>query len=107
MRVDPVRPARTRHRVQARSGSRLGNQTHTDVGWRQRGKAGRSWYVGGVHLHRRYLYRATDRSGRLVDLMFCEHRDMAVAKALFESAKIWSPASKAEAVRCAGSSAGA
>ena len=36
----------------------------------------------------RYLYRAIDRSGALVDVMFSEHRDMAAAKAFFESAKM-------------------
>ncbi|WP_216856245.1 DDE-type integrase/transposase/recombinase [Acidisphaera sp. S103] len=30
-----------------------------------------------VHGHWRYLYRAIDRSGALVDVMFSEHRDMA------------------------------
>jgi transposase-like protein len=32
-----------------------------------------------------FLYRAIDRSGTLVDLMFSRHRDMAAAKAFFES----------------------
>jgi hypothetical protein len=41
-----------------------------------------------VHGHWRYLYRAIDRSGALVDVMFSEHRDMAAAKAFFESAKM-------------------
>ena len=36
---------------------------------------------------RRYLYRAIDRSGALVDVMFSEHRDMAAAQAFFQSAK--------------------
>jgi transposase-like protein len=58
---------------------------------RRRGKAGRSWYVDEtyikVHGQWRYLYRAIDRSGALVDVMFSEHRDMAAAKAFFESAK--------------------
>jgi putative transposase len=35
-----------------------------------------------------YLYRAIDRSGALVDVMFSEHRDMAAAKAFFQSAKM-------------------
>src|ERR1700685_3185768 len=56
------------------------------------GKAGCSWYVDEtyikVHGHWRYLYRAIDRSGALVDVMFSEHRDMAAAKAFFESAKM-------------------
>ena len=34
----------------------------------------------------RYLYRAIDRSGALVDVMFSERRDMAAAKAFFEQA---------------------
>src|SRR5450432_2645368 len=59
---------------------------------RRRGKAGRSWYVDEtyikVHGHWRYLYRSIDRSGALVDVMFSEHRDMATAKAFFESAKM-------------------
>jgi putative transposase len=46
---------------------------------RRRGKASRSWYVDEtyikVHGHWRYLYRAIDRSGALVDVMFSEHRD--------------------------------
>ena len=59
---------------------------------RRRGKAGRSSYVDEtyikVHGQWRYLYRAIDRSGALVDVMFSEHRDMAAAKAFFESAKM-------------------
>ncbi len=38
-----------------------------------------------VHGHWRYLYRAIDRSGALVDVMFSEHRDMDAAKAFFQS----------------------
>jgi putative transposase len=53
---------------------------------RRRGKAGRTWYVDEtaikVHGHWRYLYRAIDRSGALVDVMFSEHRDMAAAKGI-------------------------
>ena len=41
-----------------------------------------------VQGRRVYLYRAIDRSGALVDVMFSEHRDMAAAKAFFESAKM-------------------
>jgi putative transposase len=59
---------------------------------RRRGKAGRSWYVDETYikLHEqwRYHYRAIDRSGALVDVMFSEHRDMTAAKALFDSAKM-------------------
>jgi putative transposase len=62
-----------------------------DLRRRRRGKAGCSWYVDEtyVKVHGRwcYLYRAIDRSGALVDVMFSEHRDMAAAKAFFCSAK--------------------
>ena len=62
-----------------------------DLRRRRRGKVGRSWYVDEtyVKVHGRwcYLYRAIDRSGALVDVMFSEHRDMAAAKAFFCSAK--------------------
>ena len=34
-----------------------------------------------------YLYRAIDRTGTLVDVLFSEHRDMAAAQAFFRSAK--------------------
>jgi putative transposase len=58
---------------------------------RRRGQIGKSWYVDEtyikVHGHWRYLYRAIDRSGALVDVMFSEHRDMVAAKASFRSAK--------------------
>ena len=58
---------------------------------RRRGKTGRSWYVDETYLKVQgrwcYLYRAIDRSGALVDVMFSEHRDMAAAKAFFRSAK--------------------
>ena len=51
------------------------------------GRAGpRDTYIK-VHGHWRYLYRAIDRNGALVDVMFSEHRDMAAAKAFFQSAK--------------------
>src|SRR6201992_4464214 len=58
---------------------------------RRRGKAGCSWYTDETYLKVNgrwcYLYRAIDRSGALVDVMFSEHRDMAAAKAFFRSAK--------------------
>jgi putative transposase len=57
----------------------------------RRGRVGRSWYVDETYLkvggQWRYLYRAIDRSGALVDVMFSETRDMAAAKAFFRSAK--------------------
>lgn len=59
---------------------------------RRRRKAGRSWYVDEtyikVHGRWQYLYRAIDRSGALVDVMFSEHRDMAAAKVFFASAQV-------------------
>ncbi len=58
---------------------------------RRRGKAGRSWYVDGTYLKVDgrwcYLYRALDRSGALVDVLFSEQRGMAAAKAFFRSAE--------------------
>jgi putative transposase len=58
---------------------------------RRRGKVGRSWYVDETYLkvHGRwcYLYRAIDRNGNLVDVLFSEHRDMAAAQAFFRSAQ--------------------
>src|SRR6059058_3776403 len=62
-----------------------------DLRRRRRGKAGRSWYVDETYVRVdgrwRYLYRAIDRSGALVDVTFSERRDMAAAKAFFRSAK--------------------
>jgi len=40
-----------------------------------------------VHGRWCYLYRAIDRNGNLVDVLFREHRDMAAAQAFFCSAK--------------------
>src|SRR4051794_11981609 len=61
-----------------------------DLRRRRRGKVGRSWYVDETYLKVQgrwcYLYRAIDRSGALVDVMFSERRDMAAAKAFFRSA---------------------
>ena len=58
---------------------------------RRHGKAGRSWYVDETYLKVDgrwcYVYRAIDRSGALVDVLFSEHRDMAAAQAFFRSAK--------------------
>src|SRR5215217_3487635 len=58
---------------------------------RRRGKVGRSWYVDEMYLKVQgrwcYLYRAIDRTGNLVDVLFSEHRDMAAAQAFFRSAK--------------------
>jgi putative transposase len=40
-----------------------------------------------VHGRWCYLYRAIDRNGNLVDVLFSEHRDMEAAQAFFRSAK--------------------
>ena len=57
---------------------------------RRKGKVGRSWYVDETYIRVRggwrYLYRAIDRAGALVDVMLSEHRDLAAAQA-FRSAK--------------------
>src|SRR5438270_1361485 len=62
-----------------------------DLRRRRRGKAGRSWHVDETYLKVGgrwcYLYRAVDRSGALVDVLFGEQRDMAAAKAFFRSAR--------------------
>jgi len=54
---------------------------------KRKGQAGRSWHadetyirVGGVW---KYLYRAIDREGNLVDSLLSEHRDMDAAKRFF------------------------
>src|SRR5712664_1584575 len=58
---------------------------------RRRGKVGRSWYVDETYIRVRggwrYLYRAIDRAGALVDVMLSERRDLAAAQAFFRSAK--------------------
>ncbi len=57
---------------------------------KRQGQVGRSWHtdetyikVGGVW---KYLYRAIDRDGKLVDSMLSEHRDMDAAKRFFRAA---------------------
>ena len=57
---------------------------------KRKGQAGRSWHVdetyiriGGVW---KYLYRAIDRDGNLVDSMLSQHRDMRAAKRFFKAA---------------------
>ena len=58
---------------------------------RRKGKVGRSWYVDETYIRVRggwrYLYRAIDRAGALVDVMLSERRDLAAAQAFFRSAK--------------------
>src|ERR687884_1782070 len=57
---------------------------------KRKGQAGRSWHVdetyirvGGVW---KYLYRAIDRDGNLVDSLLSEHRDMDAAKRFSQAA---------------------
>jgi putative transposase len=58
---------------------------------KRKGRVGRSWYVVETYIRVRgqwrYLYRAIDRDGALVDVMLSEHRDLAAARAFFRSAK--------------------
>jgi putative transposase len=57
----------------------------------RKGKVGRSWYADEtyirVHGGWKYLYRAIDRNGALVDVMLGGHRNLAAAKRFFRSAK--------------------
>ena len=57
----------------------------------RKGKVGRSWYLDETYIRVqgewKYLYRAIDRDGALVDVMLSEHRDLAAAKHFFRSAK--------------------
>jgi putative transposase len=50
-----------------------------------------SWYVDEAYLkvrgQWRYIYRAFDRNGNLIDAMLSEHRDMKAAQAFFRLAK--------------------
>jgi putative transposase len=58
---------------------------------RRKGQVGRSWYVDETYIRVRggwrYLYRAIDRAGALVDVMLSEHRDLAAAKNLLSIGK--------------------
>jgi|SRR5579859_367594 len=57
---------------------------------RHRGRVGRCWFVYEVFLIRkikkRYLYRAIDEDGVVVDVLLREHRDTASAEAFFRQA---------------------
>ena len=51
---------------------------------KRRGKAGVSWYLDETYIkvsgHWRYLYRAVERDGNLLDSMLSEHRDKHAAR---------------------------
>ena len=55
-----------------------------------RRRIGRRWYVDEVFLFRgaekRYLYRAVDQHGQVIDVLRREHRDLASAEAFFRRA---------------------
>lgn len=57
---------------------------------KRKGQAGRSWHVDETYIRVggawKYLYRAIDREGNLVDSMLSEHRDMDAAKRFFKAA---------------------
>src|SRR5918911_4338761 len=57
---------------------------------RQRPPVGKRWFVDEVFLFRkgqkRYLYRAVDEDGVVVDVLLREHRDTASAEAFFRQA---------------------
>src|SRR6201998_314407 len=59
---------------------------------KRKGRVGRSWYIDETYIRVRgqwrYLYRAIDRDGALVDVMLSEYRDLAAAKAFFRSARM-------------------
>jgi transposase-like protein len=59
---------------------------------RRHRRVGRSWYVDEryikVHGHWRYLYRAIEGDGAVIDVMLSEHRDLAAAQAFFRSARM-------------------
>ena len=59
---------------------------------KRRQHAGRRWYVDEAYIAVKgqwaYLYRAIDSDGQLVDSLLREHRDLAAAKAFFESARL-------------------
>ena len=65
---------------------------------RRRGKAVRSWYVDEtyikVHGHWRYLYRAIDRSGALVDVLCSASTATWPPRRRSSSRPSWSPASR-------------
>lgn len=72
------------------SGRRFAPLVADKLRMKRKGQAGRSWHVdetyirvGGVW---KYLYRAIDRDGNLVDSLLSEHRDMDAAQRFFTAA---------------------
>src|ERR671939_69089 len=67
----------------------FGPRLADEVRWR-RHPVGRRWFVDEVFLfrkgHKRYLYRAIDEDGVVVDVLLREHRDTASAEAFFRQA---------------------
>jgi putative transposase len=69
----------------------LGGQAHARTGGgatpKLKGRVGQSWYIDEtyirVHGGWKYLYRAIDRDGALVDAMLNEHRNLGSGQALF------------------------
>jgi putative transposase len=57
---------------------------------KRKGQAGRSWHVNETYIKVagvwKYLYRAVDRDGNLVDSLLSEHRDMDAANRFFKAA---------------------
>ncbi len=57
---------------------------------KRKGQAGRSWHTDETYIRVggkwKYLYRAIDRDGNLVDSMLSDHRDMEAAKRFFKGA---------------------
>ncbi|HSH81635.1 MAG TPA: IS6 family transposase [Herpetosiphonaceae bacterium] len=57
---------------------------------KRKGQVSRSWHVDETYIRVagvwKYLYRAIDRDGNLVDSMLSEHRDMDSAKRFFKAA---------------------
>jgi transposase-like protein len=55
-----------------------------------RRRMGRRWYVDEVFMfpgtEKRYLYRAVDQHGQVIDVLLCEHRNLAAAEAFFRRA---------------------